>query len=158
VFQDPASTLDPKMTIGESVAEPLVLHKVLQGQELTDRVSSLLDKVELSGHYRNRYPHELSGGQRQRVSIARALALDPQLLIADEPTTALDVTTQARILALLDRLAEERGMAVLFITHDLAVAAAFCTRIHVMREGRVVEAGPLREVLSVPGDDYTRQL
>ncbi|OZM73676.1 glutathione ABC transporter ATP-binding protein [Amycolatopsis antarctica] len=158
VFQDPASTLDPKMTIGESVAEPLVLHKVLQGQELTDRVSSLLDKVELSGHYRNRYPHELSGGQRQRVSIARALALDPQLLIADEPTSALDVSVQARVLDLFLDLQQSLKFACLFISHDLAVVDLLADRVAVMQHGKLVEVGERDQVLHTPQQDYTRRL
>ncbi|OZM73042.1 ABC transporter ATP-binding protein [Amycolatopsis antarctica] len=160
IYQDPLSCLNPVRTIGNQLVEAIRAHRDLSFAEARAHAIGLLEEVGVPAADRRfrAYPHEFSGGMRQRVMIAMAISCEPEVLIADEPTTALDVTTQARILALLDRLAEERGMAVLFITHDLAVAAAFCTRIHVMREGRVVEAGPLREVLSVPGDDYTRQL
>ncbi|NKQ58009.1 ABC transporter ATP-binding protein [Amycolatopsis sp. K13G38] len=158
VFQDPASTLDPKMTIGESIAEPMVLHKLFSGKELNDRVVSLLDKVELSGHYRNRYPHELSGGQRQRVSIARALALDPALLIADEPTSALDVSVQARVLDLFLGLQQTLGFACLFISHDLAVVDLLADRVAVMQRGKLVEVGSRDQVLHSPREEYTKRL
>jgi peptide/nickel transport system ATP-binding protein len=158
VFQDPASTLDPKMTIGESIAEPMVLHKVLQGKELNARVSSLLDKVELGGHYLNRYPHELSGGQRQRVAIARALSLDPALLIADEPTSALDVSVQARVLDLFLDLQQSLQFACLFISHDLAVVDLLADRVAVMQHGKLVEVGTRDQVLHNPQQDYTRRL
>ncbi|MFC4000371.1 ABC transporter ATP-binding protein [Prauserella oleivorans] len=158
VFQDPASTLDPKMTIGESIAEPLVLHKVLAGKELTARVTSLLDKVQLSGHYRNRYPHELSGGQRQRVAIARALALDPKLLIADEPTSALDVSVQAKVLDLFLDLQQHLRFACLFISHDLAVVDLLADRVAVMQKGKLVEVGTRDQVLHSPQHDYTKRL
>ncbi|MBN6034527.1 ABC transporter ATP-binding protein [Amycolatopsis sp. 195334CR] len=158
VFQDPASTLDPKMTIGESIAEPLVLHKVVEGKALNDRVSTLLDNVELGGHYRNRYPHELSGGQRQRVSIARALALDPQLLIADEPTSALDVSVQARVLDLFLDLQQSLQFACLFISHDLAVVDLLADRVAVMQHGKLIEVGTRDQVLHTPQEDYTRRL
>ncbi|WP_158888699.1 ABC transporter ATP-binding protein [Amycolatopsis anabasis] len=158
VFQDPASTLDPKMTIGDSIAEPLLLHKVLSGKALSDRVVSLLDKVELSGLYRNRYPHELSGGQRQRVAIARALALDPKLLIADEPTSALDVSVQARVLDLFLDLQQTLQFACLFISHDLAVVDLLADRVAVMQHGRLVEVGTRDQVLHSPQEDYTKRL
>ncbi|VVJ15619.1 Dipeptide transport ATP-binding protein DppD (TC 3.A.1.5.2) [Amycolatopsis camponoti] len=158
VFQDPASTLDPKMTIGESIAEPMVLHKVLGGKELSARVRSLLDKVELGGHYMNRYPHELSGGQRQRVAIARALSLDPALLIADEPTSALDVSVQARVLDLFLDLQQSLQFACLFISHDLAVVDLLADRVAVMQHGKLVEIGTRDQVLHSPQQDYTRRL
>ncbi len=158
VFQDPASTLDPKMTIGESIAEPLVLHKILSGKELTDRVTDLLDKVQLSGHYRNRYPHELSGGQRQRIAIARALALNPKLLIADEPTSALDVSVQAKVLDLFLDLQQHLQFACLFISHDLAVVDLLADRVAVMQHGKLVEAGTREQVLHEPQQEYTRRL
>lgn len=158
VFQDPASTLDPKMTIGESIAEPLVLHKVLSGDQLTNRVTSLLDQVQLSGHYRNRYPHELSGGQRQRVAIARALAVDPQLLIADEPTSALDVSVQASVLDLFLDLQKRLRFACLFISHDLAVVDLLADRVAVLQNGKLVEVGTRDQVLHAPQEDYTRRL
>ncbi|RZQ63591.1 ABC transporter ATP-binding protein [Amycolatopsis suaedae] len=158
VFQDPASTLDPKMTIGDSIAEPLVLHQVVTGKALNDRVVTLLDKVELGGHYRNRYPHELSGGQRQRVAIARALALDPQLLIADEPTSALDVSVQAKVLDLFLDLQQSLQFACLFISHDLAVVDLLADRVAVMQHGKLVEVGTRDQVLHSPQEDYTRRL
>jgi len=158
VFQDPASTLDPKMTIGESIAEPLVLHKILSGKELTDRVTDLLDKVQLSGHYRNRYPHELSGGQRQRIAIARALALHPKLLIADEPTSALDVSVQAKILDLFLDLQQHLQFACLFISHDLAVVDLLADRVAVMQRGKLVEVGTREQVLHAPQQEYTKRL
>ncbi|MEU5263033.1 ABC transporter ATP-binding protein [Amycolatopsis sp. NPDC021455] len=158
VFQDPASTLDPKMTIGESIAEPMVLHKVLSGKELSARVRSLLDKVELGGHYMNRYPHELSGGQRQRVAIARALSLDPALLIADEPTSALDVSVQARVLDLFLDLQQSLQFACLFISHDLAVVDLLADRVAVMQHGKLVEVGTRDQVLHSPQQEYTKRL
>jgi peptide/nickel transport system ATP-binding protein len=158
VFQDPASTLDPKMTIGESIAEPMVLHKVLSGKELAARVRSLLDKVELGGHYMNRYPHELSGGQRQRVAIARALSLDPALLIADEPTSALDVSVQARVLDLFLDLQQSLQFACLFISHDLAVVDLLADRVAVMQHGKLVEVGTRDQVLHSPQQEYTKRL
>jgi peptide/nickel transport system ATP-binding protein len=158
VFQDPASTLDPKMTIGESIAEPMVLHKVLSGKELSARVRSLLDKVELGGHYMNRYPHELSGGQRQRVAIARALSLDPALLIADEQTSALDVSVQARVLDLFLDLQQSLQFACLFISHDLAVVDLLAERIAVLYRGQLVEEGTGAEVLGAPQHPYTQRL
>jgi peptide/nickel transport system ATP-binding protein len=158
VFQDPASTLDPKMTIGESIGEPLQLHKVASGKELDARVTTLLDKVELSGHYRNRYPHELSGGQRQRVAIARALALDPQLLIADEPTSALDVSVQARVLDLFLDLQQSLQFACLFISHDLAVVDLLADRVAVMQRGKLIEVGSRDQVLHSPQEEYTTRL
>jgi peptide/nickel transport system ATP-binding protein len=158
VFQDPASTLDPKMTIGESIGEPLQLHKVVSGKELDTRVTTLLDKVELSGHYRNRYPHELSGGQRQRVAIARALALDPHLLIADEPTSALDVSVQARVLDLFLDLQQSLQFACLFISHDLAVVDLLADRVAVMQRGKLIEVGSRDQVLHAPQEEYTKRL
>jgi peptide/nickel transport system ATP-binding protein len=158
VFQDPASTLDPKMTIGESIAEPLVLHKVLTGKDLDNRVTDLLDKVQLSGHYRNRYPHELSGGQRQRVAIARALALNPKLLIADEPTSALDVSVQAKVLDLFLDLQQHLRFACLFISHDLAVVDLLADRVAVMQRGKLVEVGTREQVLHNPQQEYTKRL
>ncbi|CAM3025658.1 ABC transporter ATP-binding protein [Saccharomonospora xinjiangensis] len=158
VFQDPASTLDPKMTIGDSIAEPLVLHKILTGKDLDNRVTDLLDKVQLSGHYRNRYPHELSGGQRQRVAIARALALDPKLLIADEPTSALDVSVQAKVLDLFLDLQQHLRFACLFISHDLAVVDLLADRVAVMQHGKLVEVGTREQVLHDPQQEYTKRL
>ncbi len=158
VFQDPASSLNPRLPIGESIGEPLFLAKLAKGDELNRRVEELLDSVELPRSYRNRYPHELSGGQRQRVGIARALALTPDLLIADEPTSALDVSVQARFLELLQRLQDELKFACLFITHDLGVVDILSHRIAVMQHGRLVEVGARDEILKHPKDPYTQRL
>jgi peptide/nickel transport system ATP-binding protein len=158
VFQDPASSLNPRLPIGESIGEPLLLAKIARGDELNRRVEDLLDSVELPRSYRNRYPHELSGGQRQRVGIARALALTPDLLIADEPTSALDVSVQARFLDLLQGLQEQLKFACLFITHDLAVVDILSHRIAVMQNGRLVEQGPRDQILKNPQDPYTQRL
>ncbi|QWF78418.1 ABC transporter ATP-binding protein [Amycolatopsis sp. CA-230715] len=155
VFQDPASSLDPRMTVGECVAEPLVLGKIGNRDA---RVAELLDSVRLEKAHRDRYPHELSGGQRQRVSLARALAMDPALLVADEPTSALDVSVQAAVLDLLGQLQRELGFACLFISHDLAVIDQLSDRVVVMRKGKVVEQGTRDEVLRAPKEDYTRRL
>ncbi|GAA3451759.1 dipeptide ABC transporter ATP-binding protein [Dactylosporangium matsuzakiense] len=158
VFQDPASTLNPRNTVGAGVAEPIELHRVLSGPALTARVCELLEAVELPAAFRSRYPHELSGGQRQRVALARALALDPELLIADEPTSALDVSVQAKILALFHRLQDERGFAAVFISHDLSVIQRVADRVAVMLHGRVVELGPAADVLTAPAHSYTKRL
>jgi peptide/nickel transport system ATP-binding protein len=158
VFQDPASSLNPRLPIGESIGEPLLLAKIAKGDELNRRVEDLLDSVELPRSYRNRYPHELSGGQRQRVGIARALALTPDLLIADEPTSALDVSVQARFLELLQGLQEQLKFACLFISHDLAVVDILSHRIAVMQHGRLVEVGARDDVLKRPQQEYTKRL
>ena len=158
VFQDPASSLNPRLPIGESIGEPILLAGLAKGEELNRKVEELLDSVELPRSYRNRYPHELSGGQRQRVGIARALALTPDLLIADEPTSALDVSVQARFLDLLQGLQEQLGFACLFITHDLAVVDILSHRIAVMQNGKLVEIGARDEILRNPKDPYTQRL
>ncbi len=157
VFQDPGSSLNPRLPIGESIAEPLLLAGV-DSSERGERVEELLDQVELSRSLRNRYPHELSGGQRQRVGIARALALHPKLLIADEPTSALDVSVQARVLELFSDLQQKIGFACLFISHDLAVVELLSTRIAVMENGKMVEFGSREQILNAPRMDYTRRL
>ncbi|MEO7122395.1 MAG: ABC transporter ATP-binding protein [Lacisediminihabitans sp.] len=158
VFQDPSSSLNPRMTIGMSIGEPLLLAKKAKGQELTRAIEALLDSVELPRNYRTRYPHELSGGQKQRVGIARALALKPTLLIADEPTSALDVSVQATVLELLKNLQKEMNFACLFITHDLAVIDVLADRIAVMHLGKLVEVGTRDEILRHPKDPYTQRL
>ena len=157
VFQDPGSSLNPRWPVGQSIAEPLLLAGWSQ-KELTDRVSELLDMVELPRSYRNRYPHELSGGQRQRIGIARALALSPKLLVADEPPRALDVSVQARVLELLQEIQKEQQFATLFISHDLAVVDLLSDRIAVMQHGVIVEQGPKDEILRNPTQDYTKRL
>lgn len=158
VFQDPASSLNPRLPIGESIGEPLFLSKVAKGDELNKMVEDLLDRVELPRSYRNRYPHELSGGQRQRVGIARALALNPDILIADEPTSALDVSIQARFLDLLQEIQEQLKFACLFISHDIAVVEILAHRIAVMQHGRLVEVGDRDQILRNPQDPYTKML
>ncbi|GAA1323505.1 dipeptide ABC transporter ATP-binding protein [Leucobacter albus] len=159
VFQDPASSFNPLLTIAENVAEPLLVHRVARSLEAArPRVDALLESVQLPRAYGDRYPHELSGGQRQRASLARGLALDPKLLIADEPTSALDVSVQARVLELFTELQAELGFASLFITHDLAVVDALADRVGVLYRGELVESGPTSEVLRAPRETYTQRL
>ena len=158
VFQDPGSSLNPRIPIGESIGEPIMLSGQAHGKALDRRVEQLLDEVELPRSFRNRYPHELSGGQRQRVGIARALALRPPLLIADEPTSALDVSVQARFLTLLQGLQQELQFACLFITHDLGVVDVLAHRIIVLHNGKLVEQGTKDQILRNPKDPYTQRL
>ncbi len=158
VFQDPASSLNPRLPIGESIGEPIYLAGLAKDAELNHLVEDLLDQVELPRSYRNRYPHELSGGQRQRVGIARALALTPDLLIADEPTSALDVSVQARFLELFQGLQEKLKFACLFISHDLAVVDILSHRVAVMQDGFLVEEGDRDAILKNPQQEYTRRL
>jgi peptide/nickel transport system ATP-binding protein len=158
VFQDPGSSLNPRLPVGESIGEPLYLHRKMRGKELNAEVESLLDSVHLQRGFRNRYPHELSGGQRQRVGIARALALQPDLLVADEPTSALDVSVQARVLDLFQELQREQGFACLFISHDLGVVEILASRIAVMYMGKIVELGDRDQIVRNPQHDYTRRL
>ena len=158
VFQDPSSSLNPRLPIGESIGEPMFLAGVAKGAELQQRIEALLDQVELPRNYRNRYPHELSGGQKQRVGIARALSLKPKLMVADEPTSALDVSVQARVLDLFQNLQKELGFACLFVTHDLAVVDVLADRICVMQRGRIVEQGTRDQILRNPQEAYTQRL
>ena len=159
VFQDPASSFNPLLTIAECVAEPLVVHgRSADPRAARQRVDELLEAVQLPRAYGDRYPHELSGGQRQRASLARALALDPRLLIADEPTSALDVSVQARVLELFAELQAELGFACLFISHDLAVVDLLADRIAVLYRGRLVEEGTGEQVLGDPQHAYTQRL
>ncbi|WP_024285888.1 ABC transporter ATP-binding protein [Cellulomonas sp. KRMCY2] len=159
VFQDPATSFNPLLTIAQCVAEPLVVHgRAPSWHDARGRVDDLLEAVQLPRAFGDRFPHELSGGQRQRASLARALALDPELLIADEPTSALDVSVQAKVLDLFDELQRELGFAALFISHDLAVVDMLADRIAVLYRGRLVEEGTGAQVLGAPKDPYTQRL
>ncbi|WP_214467411.1 dipeptide ABC transporter ATP-binding protein [Microbacterium flavescens] len=159
VFQDPATSFNPLLTIADNVAEPLIVHGGMRNPaEARPKVDELLEAVQLPKDFGDRFPHELSGGQRQRASLARAIALDPKLLIADEPTSALDVSVQARVLELFAELQERFGFATLFITHDLAVVDLLAHRVVVLHKGEVAEAGPTAQVLGQPTDPYTRRL
>ena len=158
VFQDPGSSLNPRLPIGESIGEPLYLHRKMRGKELSGEIEKLLDSVHLQRGFRNRYPHELSGGQRQRVGIARALALKPDLLVADEPTSALDVSVQAKVLDLFQELQREQGFACLFISHDLGVVEILASRIAVMYMGKIVELGDTDSIVHRPQHEYTQRL
>jgi oligopeptide/dipeptide ABC transporter ATP-binding protein len=158
VFQDPYGSLSPRRTVAQTVREPLDVHKVGTAAERTARVAELLDVVGLSPQAANRYPHEFSGGQRQRVGIARALALNPQFIVADEPVSALDVSVQSQVLNLIARLQRERGIAFLFISHDLAVIQHVSDHIGVMYLGKLVELAPAGELFRKPMHPYTEAL
>ncbi|MFE6173332.1 dipeptide ABC transporter ATP-binding protein [Streptomyces sp. NPDC056464] len=158
VFQDPVASLNPRRTVGESIADPLRARGERQEGRIRERVRELLERVGLEAAHHDRYPHEFSGGQRQRVGIARALAADPRVIVCDEPVSALDVTTQAQVVALLGELQRELGLALVFVAHDLAVVRQVSDRVAVMRRGRIVEEGPADEVYDNPQDPYTKQL
>ncbi|MFF3833633.1 dipeptide ABC transporter ATP-binding protein [Streptomyces sp. NPDC048511] len=158
VFQDPVASLNPRRSIGESVADPLRAAGESDETRIRDRVRELLERVGLDGGRYERYPHEFSGGQRQRIGIARALAAEPKLIVCDEPVSALDVTTQAQVIALLGELQRELGIGLVFIAHDLAVVRQVSDRVAVMRQGRIVEQGAVDEVYGSPQDPYTKQL
>jgi peptide/nickel transport system ATP-binding protein len=158
VFQDPGSSLDARRTVGDQIAEPMRVHRTAAGSALSDRVAWLLGRVGLGADAASRYPHEFSGGQRQRVCIARALALGPRVIVADECVSALDVSVQAQVLELMSEIQAEDGLAYLFISHDLAVVERVADRVAVMNRGVIVETGPTREVLRNPAHPYTRRL
>jgi len=158
IFQDPQASLNPRKTAGEAIEEPLSIHRILPKADLQKRVAELLETVGLSLDSRDRYPHEFSGGQRQRIGIARAVSLKPQLIIADEPVSALDVSIQAQILNLLKELRQSFGLTYLFITHDLGVVRHMSDRIAVMYLGRIVELAENRELYDHPAHPYTRAL
>jgi ABC-type oligopeptide transport system ATPase subunit len=158
IFQDPLGSLNPRMTVGDILSEVLAVHQLAARAERPKRVAALLEQVGLDEGYLGRYPHEFSGGQRQRIGIARALALNPALLVADEPVSALDVSVQAQILNLIRDLSEARHMAVILVAHDLAVVNYVCDRVLIMNKGRVVEEGPTRDVFTNPRHPYTQLL
>jgi oligopeptide transport system ATP-binding protein len=158
IFQDPYASLNPRKRVGQIVADPLKRQGVASGGEVRKRVQELLERVGLSSEHYNRFPHEFSGGQRQRVGIARALALQPKLIIADEPVSALDVSIQAQIINLLDDLQDEMGLTYLFVAHDIGVVRHISDRIAVMHHGKIVEEGSADQVCEQPRDDYTKQL
>jgi oligopeptide transport system ATP-binding protein len=158
IFQDPYASLDPRMTVGQILAQPFSIHNMLTPAERTERVKQLLETVGLKASHINRYPHEFSGGQRQRISIARAVALNPSLIIADEPVSALDVSIQAQVLNLMKDLQEKLKLTYVFISHDLSVIEHLCDRIAVMYLGKVVEIAPRDQLFANPQHPYTQAL
>ncbi|MDD2672966.1 MAG: dipeptide ABC transporter ATP-binding protein [Syntrophales bacterium] len=158
IFQDPYSSLNPRRSVGGILGEPFIIHGLFEKKEREKRVLALMDKVGLTAEHMNRYPHEFSGGQRQRIGIARAIALQPKLIIADEPVSALDVSIQAQILNLMKDLQKEFRLTYLFISHDLSVVRHMSDRIAVMYLGRIVEAGDRKDLFDSPAHPYTRAL
>ncbi|MFW2545130.1 ABC transporter ATP-binding protein [Primorskyibacter sp. 2E107] len=158
IFQDPFASLNPRMTVKQLIAEPLIVNNICKGQELEDRVATLLTEVGLDPGMMERYPHAFSGGQRQRIVVARAIALDPKVIIADEPTSALDVSIRTQVLDLLLKLQAEKGLSFVFISHDMAVIRYFCDRVAVMYRGRIVEIGETEDIITNPQHAYTKAL
>lgn len=158
IFQDPFSSLNPRMTVRDIIGEPLVIHRVVKGKELERRVAELMSSVGLNPSYMHRYPHEFSGGQRQRIGLARTLSLNPRLIVADEPVSALDVSVQAQVINLLQELQSELGLTLLFIAHDLSVVEHICDRIAVMYVGKLAEIASSEDILRHPKHPYTEAL
>ena len=158
VFQDPFSSLNPRIRIGDALEEPLAVHNIVPREARRARAGELLEMVGLQPEHLDRYPHEFSGGQRQCIVSARAMAVQPELIIADEPVSALDVSVQAQVLVLLKELQQRTGCAYLFVAHDLAVVRNLCDRVLVMQKGRIVEAGPIADVYDRPQHPYTQAL
>lgn len=158
IFQDPFASLNPRMTVGDIIGEALVIHKLAKGKAKEERVADLLERVGMSSSHMRRYPHEFSGGQRQRIGIARALAVDPKFIVADEPVSALDVSIQAQVVNLLQDLKEELGLTLLFIAHDLGVVEYISNRVIVMYLGKVMEIAPAKELYANPVHPYTEAL
>jgi oligopeptide/dipeptide ABC transporter ATP-binding protein len=158
IFQDPFASLNPRMTVGQIIAEPLVIHRIGTAKEREEKVVDILRKVGLKPEHRPRYPHAFSGGQRQRIGIARALVMNPSLVVADEAVSALDVSVQAQVINLLDDLKKEMGLSYIFVAHDLGVVRHICDRVAVMYAGRIVELAPTEELFDHPQHPYTRLL
>jgi peptide/nickel transport system ATP-binding protein len=158
IFQDPFASLNPRMKVGEIVGEPLLVSGLAKGRELRDRVAEILKKVGIGPEAIGKYPHEFSGGQRQRIGIARAISVKPELIVADEPLSALDVSIQAQVLNLLKDLQDEFSLSFLFITHDLNIVRYFCDKVAVMNRGKIVESGTAETIYNSPKDPYTKAL
>jgi len=158
IFQDPYNTLNPRYTVYQTIAEPLLVHRICPRRDVKEKVIHVIESVGLQSDYLNKYPHQLSGGERQRVAIARAIILKPQVLICDEPTSNLDLSIQAQILNLLLNIKNQRGLSILFITHDINIASIISQRVIVLYKGRIVEEGNVDEILSNPRNSYTKTL